>query len=146
MSMMVNSVSNVSFKSTSAPASDDFLSRPGAYSKDAQQNLDAHQSPAQAPKKKHSALKVIAGLVVAAALVAGSLFAAHKYKPEIFNASKEFAEFKELDFMPKAKGYVTTAIGKAGKAIEDAAILAKDNCIALWDKLFKKNPPASDAA
>lgn len=142
MSMMVNRVSNVSFRSGSAPVSDDFLSRPGAYAKP--QESSAAQ-PASAPKKKHSVLKAIAGVVVAAAVVAGGLYAAHKYGSKTFDAAKEFAEFKELDFIPKWKGYITTAIGKAGKAIEDAGNSVVAKCGEWWAKAFPKKAAAPDS-
>lgn len=135
MSMMVNGVSSVSFRSNSAPVnSEDLLSRPGSFSRPMEQAPVAQKEP-----KKHSFLKTVAGLVVAAAVVAGGLFAAHKYKPEIFNAAKKFADFEGQDFIPKCKGYITTAIGKAGKAIDEQAVQPLVTaCTGFWAKHFAK--------
>lgn len=141
MSMMVNRVSGVSFKANNNPLPEDFLSRPGAYSNPVQ------DAPAQQPKKKHSVLKAIVGTLIAAAVVAGSLYAAHKYAPETFNAAKKFADFKEMDFLPKWKGYITTAIGKGGEAIEKAATSAGKTCSEWWGKLFNRTETvATDTA
>ena len=135
MSMMVNGVSGVSFRANSAPVNaEDFLSRPGTYSK------PMEQAPAgQNTAKKHSFLKTVAGLVAAAVVVAGGLWAAHKYKPEVFNAAKKFADFEGMDFIPKYKGYVTTAIGQAGKYIDEKAVTpVVTACTEFWAKHFSK--------
>jgi hypothetical protein len=134
--MMVNRVSNVSFRAASAPVPDDFLSRPGAYSKPEQAAPETNQ----APKKKHTALKVVAGVLVAAAVIAGSLYACHHWGAKTFDATKNFADFKEFKGLEKVKAYVTTAIGKGGKAIEDAAAQVSSTCSEWWNKLFKKAP------
>ena len=135
MSMMVNRVSNISFRAGSAQVPEDFLSRPGAYTKPEEQVTPASN---QTPKKKHSALKVIAGALVAAAVIAGSLYAAHHWGSKTFDATKNYADFKELKKVEKVKAYVTTAIGKAGKAIEDAATSVGNTCSEWWGKMFKK--------
>ena len=132
MSMMVNRVSNVAFRANENPLPEDFLSRPGAYAKPMQ------ETPAQQPKKKHTALKVIVGLIVAAAAIAGGLYAAHKWAPETFNAAKNFTEFKDLKNFEKAKAYVTTAIGKAGKYVEDKALAFGTECTNLWNRMFNR--------
>ena len=141
MSMMVNSVSNVSFRAA-APASEDFLSRPGAYSKPEQNVMPAN---ADTPKKKSSALKVIIGTVIAAAAILGGLYAAHKYGHTTFDASKKFEEFKDLGYMEKAKAYVTTAIGKGGEKVEKGVNYITTECKGLWNKLFNSTPkPAAE--
>lgn len=141
MSMMVNRVSNVSFRA-SAPTQEDFLSRPGAYSKPEQNVMPAN---ADTPKKKSSALKVIVGTVIAAAAILGGLYAAHKYAGKTFDAAKNFDEFKDLGYMEKAKAYVTTAIGKGGEKVEKGVNYITTECKGLWNKLFNSTPkPAAE--
>ena len=142
MSMMVNSVSNVSFRAA-APVSEDFLSRPGSFSKPEQYAVPAST---EAPKKKNnSALKVIIGTVIAAAAILGGLYAAHKYAGKTFDAAKNFEEFKDLDFIKKAQGYVTTAIGKGGEKVEKGVNYITTECKGLWNKLFNSTPkPAAE--
>ena len=135
MSMMVNGVSNVSFRSNTAPVNtEEFLSRPGSYSRPMEQAPAAQKEP-----KKHSFLKTVAGLIAAAVVVAGGLWAAHKYNPDVFNAAKKFADFEGMDFMPKWKGYITTAIGQAGKYIDEKAVSpVVTACTEFWAKHFAK--------
>ena len=141
MSMMVNRVSNVSFRAAT-PASEDFLSRPGAYSKPEQ---NAAPASAEAPKKNNNgALRVIIGTVIAAAAILGGLYAAHKYAGNTFDATKNFEEFKDLDFFKKAQAYVTTAIGKGGEKVEKGVNYLATECKGLWDKIFKKPAAAPE--
>ena len=134
MSMMVNPVSSVSFRANSTQLPDDFLSRPGAYS------MPAQEAPVQQqPKKKHTALKTIAGLVVAAAVIAGGLYFAHKNYGEIFNEGKKYADIKNIeDFMPRMKEYITTTIGKGGEKVEKGFNAIAETCTKYWNKIFNK--------
>jgi hypothetical protein len=137
MSMMVNGVSGVSFRANSAPVNaEELLSRPGSFSRPMEQAPAVNKEP-----KKHSFLKAAIGLVVTAAVVAGALYAAHKHAGKIFDAAKSFEDIAKIEGnVEKYKTYLTTAIGKAGKYIDEKAIepLA-GKCMELWDKIpFKK--------
>lgn len=133
MSMMVNRVSNVSFKANNA---EEILSRPGAYAKPAPAPA-GEQNNNNPQVKKHSAAKIILRTLATAAVVAFALFAAHKWAPETFNAAKKFEDIKNLEGTgEKVKEYVTTTIAKGGKAIEDAGIKVAEGCKNLWNKMF----------
>lgn len=73
-------VSGVSFRGSSLDSARDILNKPQAQQKP--QAGPSQQAPASdtfvKPKKKHTALKVIGGLVAAAAVVIGGLVAGHK--------------------------------------------------------------------
>ncbi len=73
-------VSGVSFRGSSLDSARDILNKPQAQQKP--QAGPSQQAPAAdtfvKPKKKHTALKVIGGLVAAAAVVIGGLVAGHK--------------------------------------------------------------------
>lgn len=72
-------VSGVSFRGSSLDSARDILNKPQAQQKP--QAGPSQQTPADTfvkPKKKHTALKVIGGLVATAAVVIGSLVAGHK--------------------------------------------------------------------
>ena len=73
-------VSGVSFRGSSLDSARDILNKPQAQQKP--QAGPSQQAPVAdtfvKPKKKHTALKVIGGLVAAAAVVIGGLVAGHK--------------------------------------------------------------------
>lgn len=144
MSLSVNSVSRVSFgnniPSTQEQSSvDDRLNRPGAYTKPADDNA----KPADNAPKKHTALKVAAGIVIAAAVIAGALYGVTKHFPDTFNPANKFGDFKDAEFMEKVKGYVTTGIAKAGEAIGNAG----EKVVKFFKGIFsgKDTPAATDA-
>lgn len=73
-------VSGVSFRGSSLDSARDILNKPQAQQKP--ETNQSQQAPTAdgfvKPKKKHTALKVIGGLVAAAAVVIGGLVAGHK--------------------------------------------------------------------
>lgn len=68
-------VSGISFRANSTTSARDLINKPQAQTRTTQ---DAVVNQPVKPKKKHTALKVIGGLVAAAAVIAGSLVAGHK--------------------------------------------------------------------
>ena len=129
MSLMINPVSNVSFRAqdTAPQSTEDILSRPGAYAKPT--------VPANQPTKKnnHTFLKVLAGTLVAAGIIAFGLHYLPKKFPEIFKVTENIGSIE--GFMAKTKAYITTAIKKGGEFVDTyadkAAVIAKNN----WEKL-----------
>ena len=69
MSLMVSPISNVSFRAQEAaqPSVEDILSRPGAFAKPEPASVN------QPAKKKHTFLKVLAGILIGAGVIAGGL-------------------------------------------------------------------------
>lgn len=135
MSMMVGPVSRVSFKQNQ-PTAEELLSRPGAYSNPEQAVAPATQKPAN----KHKTAKIILGTLAAIAVVAGSLYAAHKFAPETFNAARKFSDIKNIEKTgEKIMAYITTSIGKAGKVVEDGGKYVANGCTSLWNKIFNRN-------
>ena len=133
MSIMVGPVSNVSFKQNQMSV-EDLLNRPGAYS-------NPEQTPAaQNPKKSHKTAKIILGTLAAILVVAGGLYAAHRFAPETFNAARKFSDIKNLEgFWSKTKAYVTTTIAKGGKAVEDGCKWVANGCKSLWNWVRGRN-------
>ncbi len=144
MSMMVNPVSNLSFRAQNSAvnSAEDLLNRPGAYSNPA----SGQTAPAAAqPAKNYKAAKIVLGALAAVAVVAGSLYAAHKFAPETFKAAREFKDIKNIEKTgEKVMAYITTTIGKGGKAVEDGAKYIANGCTNLWNKVF--NTKATQAA
>lgn len=129
MSLMINPVSNVSFRAqdTAPQSTEDILSRPGAYAKPA--------VPANLPAKKnnHTFLKVLAGTLVAAGIIAFGLHYLPKKFPEIFKVTENIGSIE--GFMAKTKAYITTAIKKGGKFVDTYADKAAEIAKNKWDKL-----------
>lgn len=135
MSLSVGPVSrNVYFRGENPQSVEDFLSRPGAYSSPA---------PAQAPAKKeskHTALKVIGGIVLAAAVIAGGLYGLKKGFPNTF---KTIENLKELKGMEKVKGYLKHGVAKGGEFVETYAGKAIDLGKKLLQKCHLMKKPAA---
>lgn len=130
MALTINPVSCVSFKSQNIDSIDDFLSRPGAFSRPEQIVLND-----PAPKKKHSFLKAAAGILVAAGVAAGALVGLHKGFPKVFDAAKSL---EGLEGMKKFNAYITTGIAKAAQAIESGASWVVDSCNNGWKSIASK--------
>lgn len=119
MSLSVSPVSRVNFCAgmQAAPVGESIdLGRAGAFT--TPDGTDTVVIKDDAAPKKHTALKVIAGTVVGLAAIGFGLFAASKWGGKTFDATKSFEDIKKLEGFEKVKGYVTTAIGKAGAWIE----------------------------
>ena len=128
MSLMVGPISNVSFRAQEAPQEvEDILSRPGAFAKPA--------APANQPAKKnnHTFLKVLAGTLIAAGIIAFGLHYLPKKFPEIFKVTENIGSIE--GFMAKTKAYITTAIKKGGEFVDAYADKATEIAKNKWDKL-----------
>lgn len=122
MSMMVSpiSASNVRFTANSGTS---ILDRPGAYTKAPESN-DTAAVVVDKPKKKHTALKVLGTLLVAAATLVTLK------KTNVLKVLDEVA-LKDAKFMSKIGHY----LGKAGEAI---ASVTYDPVAKLCGKWFGK--------
>ncbi|MBR6723018.1 hypothetical protein IKL64_06150 [bacterium] len=128
MSMMVNpvSMSNVRFTGEAT----NVLERPGAFAKPAAEQVAPEV--AAKPKKKRTALKVLAGLVVAAA----ALVTLHK--TNVLKVLDDVA-LKDAGFMKKVGHYVS----KAGEFI---AKYTYDPVVKFFSKFGKKGAEAAGEA
>ena len=139
MSLMISPVSNVSFRAQDAASqsAEDILSRPGAFAKPA--------APVNPPAKKnnHTFLKVVAGVLIAAGIIAGGLHYLPKKFPEIFKVTENIGQID--GFMKKAQAYITTGVAKGGEFVDKWAIKATEIAKNGFDKvknLFKSKETA----
>lgn len=134
MSLLVNPVSNVSFRAQDAVAEhkltpEEILSRPGAFAKPEPQVVNK-------PPKKHKALKTFLGILVGAAVVAGALVALkHSFK----DTFKVVENIKDLNLQgtEKYKTYLTSGIAKGAEYVEAGAGWLTKQCTDKYDKLLK---------
>jgi len=137
MSLMVNPVSSVSFRAQeSAPQSaEDILSRPGAFARpEPQVNQPA--------KKKHTFLKTVAGILVAAGVIAGGLHYLPKKFPEIFKVTDNISKM-EGGMLTKIKAYLTTGVAKGAEYVGQGADFIVKYANKGWKALkglFKSKP------
>lgn len=133
MSLMVSPVSNVSFRaqdfSTEQKLSpEELLSRPGAFAKPEQQIVNN-------PPKKHKALKVILGTVVAAAAIAGALVGLKHLAPDTFKVVENIKDLN-LKGIEKYKTYLTSGIAKGAEYVEQGASKVVSFCSEGFNKLL----------
>lgn len=129
MSLSVGPVSNLSFRAQEATPQnvEDILSRPGAFAKP--------EVPETQPVKKnnHTFLKVLAGTLIAAGIIAGGLHYLPKKFPDVFKITENIGQIK--DFMPKLKAYVTTGIAKGGEYVDAGAGAIAEYATKGWEAL-----------
>lgn len=141
MSLMVNPVSNVSFKAQEAASEhkmspEEILSRPGAFAKPEPQVVDN-------PPKKHKALKTFLGILVGAAALAGGLvILKHSFK-DTFKVIENIKDLN-LEGFEKYKTYLTSGIAKGAEYVEQAATWCATTCTSGVEKL--KNLFKGDSA
>lgn len=136
MSLTVSPISNVSFRAQeAAPQSvEDILSRPGAFAKPEAVN--------QPTKKKHTFLKVAAGILITAGVIMGGLYGLKR------GLNLEAVEnLKDLKGMKMVKAYLTNAVVKGADYVEKGAEFIVEQAQKGWESLkglFKgKGTPAS---
>lgn len=127
MSLTVSPVSSVSFRAQEATQQsvEDILSRPGAFARPETQ-------VSQPAKKKHTFLKTVAGILVAAGVIAGGLYGLKRGFPEVFKVTENIKDLKGLD---KIKAYVTTGVAKGAEYVEKGADFIIKYATKGWDKL-----------
>jgi len=136
MSLMVSPVSNVSFRAQEAvsPSVEDILSRPGAFTRPEPASVN------QPAKKKHTFLKVLAGILIGAGVIAGGLYGLKKGFPDVFKVTENIKDLKGLE---KIKAYATTGVAKGAEYVEKFAGKIAEYATKGWDKLkglFKSKP------
>ena len=121
MSLMINPVANVSFRAQeSIPQNvEDILSRPGAFARP--------EPVVNQPVKKnnHTFLKITAGVLIAAGIIAGGLHYLPKKFPAIFKVTENISKL-EGGIIKKAQAYITTGIAKGGEHVDKWAEAASE--------------------
>lgn len=134
MSLSVGQVSNVSFRAQGAESAqsqanyDEILSRRGAFDKGTEQAISNPK-----PKKKNTLLKVIAGTLIAAGIVVGSLYGLKAAFPNTFTK----VDLSSLQGMKKFKGYFTNAVAVGAEFVQTKASWVATQATTGWDKLLK---------
>lgn len=133
MALMINPVSSLSFKSQNMESIEDLLSRPGAYSRP-----EEYVSNESSPKKKYTFLKVTAGILITAGIIAGALCGLKNAFPKVFDAEKSI---EGLEGMNKFKAYITKGIANGAEKVEAGANWIVNTCKNGWDSLVEKLKP-----
>lgn len=132
MSLMVNPLSSVSFRAQNTESVSDIFSRPGAFTK-----IDIIESDETAPKK-HTFLKILAGTLVTAGVIAGALYGLKRGFPEVFKVTEDIASKSGME---KFKAYLTTGITKGADYVEQGAQWLVKSCSDCWEKVSSKIKP-----
>ena len=112
-------VSGISFRANSTTSARDLINKPQAQTRTTQNPVV--DQPVK-PKKKHTALKVIGGLVAAAAVIAGGLVAGHKLGG--FQKIVDMAGKDGAGKMTKWAGTAAKYLNKGGEFITNHATTA----------------------
>lgn len=114
-------VSGISFRANSTTSARDIINKPQAQTRTTQNPVV--DQPVK-PKKKHTALKVIGGLVAAAAVIAGGLVAGHK-----LGGFQKIVDMAGKDGANK----VTKWAGTAAKYLDKGGEFIKNNATTAWN-------------